>query len=63
VRGDPPDPNNRAPSDTEVKPVPPLFTVKVPVVSESAIPSDEVAKAWTLAVAPVGLPRIVFAPI
>lgn len=45
----------------EVAPVPPRATASVPVVSESAMPSEEVAKAVTLPVTPVLLPRIVLA--
>ena len=43
--------------------MPPLVIESVPVVSESAMPKEEVAKAWTFPVAPVGFPRMVFAPI
>ena len=42
-------------------PVPPRATARVPVVSESAIPRDEVAKAVTFPVTPDAFPRMVFA--
>ncbi len=43
--------------------MPPFAIDNVPVVSDRAIPKEEVAKAWTFPVAPVGFPRIVLAAI
>ena len=40
-----PEPKRSEPSATEVRPVPPLVTSKEPVVSESAMPRDDVARA------------------
>ena len=45
------------------QPVPPLDTASVPVVSEIAIPREEVAMAVTFPAAPVVLPRRVLAAI
>ena len=52
-----------APVVKEVALVPPLAIASVPVVSLSAIPREEVAKAVTLPVAPVRFPRMVLGAI
>ena len=57
----PPPPYRSCPDGAVVDPVPPRATVRVPVVSEIAIPRDEVAMAVTFPVAPVVLPRMVLA--
>ena len=52
-----------APVVNEVAFVPPFAIERVPVVSESAMPRDEVANAVTFPGAPVRFPRMVFAAI